>query len=165
MPAHAEFETVGPLGQGNKGEINAHQAETEAEVIRLRSQLRMRPPTIAQNMGLSVLSVNTIIKNYVAKVRAGITELIEQRAVEQDETIEYLLAEVLKVLAKGYDKDAIKCAIMLLERQAKLHGFDKASVKAGMHDKDWIEEASDAELVDYAKTMGLRLPESFALAG
>lgn len=149
-----------------KVDINVDYAERDAEIIRLRREQRMVPRKICEVLGIhQVEIVRDVLAKYVKEVRARNVEIIETAFVEQNETIEHLLALVHKQLANGYDRDAIKCAIMLLERQAKLLGLDRAmtSNAAAKNDKDWIEKASDTELIEEARRLGLPMPEQFGL--
>lgn len=134
----------------------------QEEILRLRTELCWSYRAIADEVGTSIDNVRYYIKKYVNETKAKHLDMLDERFVSQDDTINYLLSLVLERLKLGYDRDSIKLAITLLERQSKLHGLDRNSKE--MNQETWMEKASNEELVKYAESMGLRLPTNFALA-
>ena len=59
-----------------------------------------------------------------------------------------------------FDDKLVRSAILIMDRQAKLHGLDKQKAPTN---PDWLENASQPELIRLAKERGIALPEKFTV--
>ena len=138
-----------------------------AEVLRLRV-LRKTAKTIADEITaagypIGWCEVQRIVRNEAIEVRRRNAALCDERYAEQDATLEYAIGKVIANLEKcdWLDDKLLRALCVLLDRQAKLHGIDRAKQGGGASKHDWLEGKSHAELMAEAERLGVRVPRPF----
>ena len=146
--------------QGKRGDVEAFQ---RVEIIQHKRD-GWTNREIAEAVGLGEDQVRRVIRQAVDAARADERQLVQERYHLHDERLEFLYAQVMKALhaAVVFDDKIIRAAIMILERQARLHGLDKTRTQASGA-FGWLETASPDELVRLAKERGIALPATFQL--
>lgn len=121
---------------------------------------------IADEEGIHPSSVDTLVREAAAEVRAKTNDFVEERFAMHDARYEYLYKIVQKKLDDASLADLhafaglVRAAISVLERQSKLWGLDRAKPDGGKG-RNWLDDASPAQLVKMAGEMGLTLPDKF----
>jgi len=131
------------------------------DVLALRAQGKTYPE-IGSALGLSPSQVREAIDEATAETRERISELADERMVTADARIEWLLDKVSKLIAEdqGFDEKKYKVAIALLERQARLLGYDRRT-EPGAIGGNWLDGQPPSKLRQIADDLGLKLPDAF----
>lgn len=120
---------------------------------------------IAMDLGRSVQYVHGMIKRAAEEVRATNQDRVNAAFLQQDVGLQHLIrACMTRLTFEGkpyFDSDAVRCLIMVYDRQAKLHGLDRAKVNAAGGTYSWLETASPQVLLETAAKMGIRVPKPF----
>lgn len=132
------------------------QAALEAKVVRLRAQgllpRRIAAQLAAEGSSLTIKEVRKILSAQAMTVRATCQALVSNRFLRHDEILTGLIDRVYAELRRdGFDRDKAGALVKLLERQARLLGLDQSSTSTVAND-DWLEDKSDAELVELLRT-------------
>jgi hypothetical protein len=143
-------------------------AERTSQIVSLRASGKSATD-IAEAIGCDVRTVYRSIKDEAEKVRAGTAELVSSMFMLHQERLERLWAkaqeriDALEDTASSADFcHAVRAAIMILERQARLLGLDREKAGGRGAAADWLDTASEAELRVTAERYGLRIPEKLA---
>ncbi len=111
--------------------------------------------------------VARLIREAAADCRANHQELLDQRFLEQDRRVEYLIAMAMRRVRRAAKKGQpfvamLKAAISLFERQAKLHGLDLHTARGVNQQKDnWLDSAPFESVLNEAERIGLVAPGEF----
>lgn len=149
--------------------LDQERAASVLELFALGQTVR----EIADVLALDVRTVNQIISKRVDEIRADNLAFVETAYLKQSLGLDVLIQRCMEAIKRAaeakpvplFDEKAVKCLIMVYDRQAKLHGLDKTKKvgnKSGLY--EWLETASQAELIGKAAEMGITLPEPFAVA-
>src|ERR1700721_375355 len=129
------------------------------ESIRLK-RLGWTTRDIAKHLSVSEDTARRHIRHAVEAARASEREMILERFHMQDQRLEYLIRKIFEKLEAmvDFDERLVRSEILVCDRQAKLLGLDKTKTAAS---SDWLESASQDDLVRMAKARGISLPEKF----
>lgn len=121
--------------------------------------------TMARETGTSVPTVARIVKELADEARRRNRERVEEAMMAQDVRLERLYKYCIDRIetALGFDRDAIRLAILVCERQAKLLGLDRVKT-GGPQGRDWLTSMPDSELIREAERLNIKIPQRF-LAG
>ncbi len=119
---------------------------------------------ICEHFGIDGTELRERLTDAAADFRRRLADVAEGRALLADARIEWMLEKLTAMIASDsvFDDRKWKVAILLLDRQAKLFGLDKAkesSVDLSLKSFDGVPEA---KLKEYATDLGLNLPETFS---
>jgi hypothetical protein len=136
----------------------------------LRKSAKDIADTLTREEGypISWTSVQRMIREAAEECRARHRELADQRFLEQDRTLEVLLGQVMQAMEQAAtagqppDDKLIRAAVALADRQARLHGLDKART-GGAVKHDWLDGLSRADLMRTAELYGIKVPEPLRL--
>lgn len=121
---------------------------------------------IAMDLGVTVQTVHRAIKKAAEEIRASNQDRVNAALLQQDLGLTRLIQICMSRLAfEGkfrFDSESIRCLIMVYDRQAKLHGLDRAKLNAPNGSYSWLETASPQLLMETAAKMGIRVPVPFA---
>lgn len=118
---------------------------------------------MARELGVSIPTVARIVKELADEARRRNRERVEEAMMAQDVRLERLYRYCIDRIekAEGFDRDAIRLAILVCERQAKLLGLDKVKAPGGPQGRDWMTDMPDSELIREAKRLNIKIPERF----
>lgn len=149
-------------------------SDDERDVLRERVvELRVAgetPAQIAAQLQISTPTVYRLIEEAAEESSARLAQLVDQRRMEQDQRVEYLLSLCMKRVRERFaaglpiEKD-LKNAVALFDRQARLLGLDVARGPGGHNKLDWLETAPFEAVVTEAERMGLIRPGEFQTPG
>lgn len=114
--------------------------------------------------------VTRLIREAAADCRENREDLLDQRFMEQDRRVEWLIALCMRRIRRkakdGKSIDALlRIAVSLFERQAKLHGMDKDKPRGGNpNGQNWLDSAPFESVLGEAERIGLVKPGEFRLA-
>lgn len=120
----------------------------------------------AEGREVSWQTVQRYIREAAEESAARLAQTIDQRRMEQDRRVEYLLSICMKVLREKYanglsiDKD-MRNAVSLFERQARLLGLDVVRNQGQGSRLDWIDSAPLQDVMTEAERLGLIQPGEF----
>lgn len=128
---------------------------------------------IAVKLGVKVAVVATRIREVIAQAREHAREHVQKRFTQHDERCEYLYKVCLKRINSmhlrqnvadewGFDDKAVRAAICVLDRQAKLLGLDRGGHVGGPNFNSWLDNQSGVELEKLAAQYGIDLPKKFS---
>lgn len=135
------------------------------EVIRRRSA-GQNVAEIAAEMGEPERTVYRWIAEATQAVRAENRSFVQEMFLISFHRLERLYEIIEKRLAKMatddalFSRDVFRAAIDVIDRQSKLLGLDRNKVGSKGRD-EFLDGASDADLVAEADRLGIRLPEKF----
>lgn len=116
-------------------------------------------------------TIYLVIKQAAESAREGNREYAEQAFVQQDLGLKLLIRRAHDAVEHAandspprFDKDAVRVLILLYERQSKLLGIDRARAFGERDRNEWLQTASDQELLKRAKALGIRVPDSIVSA-
>jgi hypothetical protein len=136
----------------------------------------MKPVKIAEKLTaeghtISWSHVTRLIREAAADCRERREDLLDQRFMEQDRRVEWLIAlcmrKVRRKAKEGRSIDALlRIAVSLFERQARLHGMDKDKARGGKPppDGNWLDSAPFESVLGEAERIGLVKPGEFRTA-
>jgi len=121
---------------------------------------------IARELAVSHETVQKAIRKAAEEARERNAELVEERFLQQDQGLlrlyRHCMDRIETAAAAGeYDKEAVKGIIMVMDRQAKLLGMDKAKATGAKNLYGWLDTASETELNEAAERYGIALPKPF----
>lgn len=145
-----------PRRDGDIQNILDHEIKLKL-VIRLRSEGKSSYQ-IGELLGVPDRTVRNWLNEATTMVRATNREFINEMFAIHQHRLEALYQEVVKKLAEHFSTDLVKTAILLLDRQSKLLGLDSQRTRLN---NDWLEQATDDELIAEAKRLGVPIPQSF----
>lgn len=129
---------------------------------------------IAGILNLPVKVVATRVREVVAEARADARAHVQKRFTQHDERLEFLYKCCLKRINAmnlrqnanpnnewGFDEKAVRAAVCVLERQARLLGIDKNVSVGGPNFNGWLDNQSGADLERLALSYGIDLPKPF----
>lgn len=127
---------------------------------------------IAKLLGLSVRQVATRVREVVAEARENARDHVNLRFTQHDERLEYLYKMCLKRINAmnlrqnaddewGFDDKAVRAAVAVLDRQARLLGLDRTVNTGGQNFNSWLDNQSGADLERLAVQYGIDLPKKF----
>jgi hypothetical protein len=121
--------------------------------------------SIAKDLGVQVRAVHRWIKEVVDEVRLRSVDYAEEMFVIHSNRLESLYQRVQKYIDEMvlFDEKMFRIAVLVLERQSKLLGLDKAGKPVGADAYEWLKNATPDQLIQHAKDMGLRVPEKFSV--
>lgn len=133
----------------------------DVDILRLRAE-GMGHVEIAAALGCTTSVVSAQLARAREQARRDMANIAGERLVVADARIEWMLDKVAKMIASdiGFDDKKYKVAIALLERQAKMLGYDRQP-DPNKGTEDWMEKASKEKLVEYAEELGLSVPTTF----
>ncbi len=137
----------------------------DEEVVRRRFSHRESWKTISTSLSITVAQCKEIAQTYIDECRAKNVDIIDTAFWEQKELIDLLIQRCMVQLLRRFDHNILKCILLLLERQAKLMGLDKAGKPVNPVTSEWFGNMSNEELIEKARTMGLQIPQEFVLHG
>lgn len=108
--------------------------------------------------------VDRVLRDIAEEQRAENEELCAQLRTEQNERLEWLYAVCAKRIAEAPDEKMIRAAVLVLDRQSKLHGLDaRGPTAAGStsRDEEWIKKAPIDQVIKLGEQMGLTMPGKF----
>lgn len=129
--------------------------------------LRVRGKTyaeIAEALGISRATAHACVQRAIEQARRDVAKTAQERLAVADARIEWLIDRVARMIATDecFDDKKYKIVISLLERQAKMLGYDRGAKKDGYDETgDWMETAAPEKLREYAEELGLRVPSTF----
>lgn len=140
-----------------------------AEMIRGLLELRGRGvPTekAAAQLGITPRHAFRLLNEAAREMRAANAEHALRRFAEHDARCEWLyeqcVARIQQSVEEGaLDEKAVRAAVTVLERQAKLLGLDMKAGAAGSNTGEWAVDAPFEDVKKRAAELGLTLPESF----
>ncbi len=137
----------------------------KGDVLNLRMK-GVTPSEVAGKLNVPLAMVLGAIASLTEDARQENAGIAAELFMLSNLRTEQLWAHVQKWLdaAQSFDDRLVKCAIAVLERQAKLNGIDRAGGKT-VTDSDWIDQASPAEVVAYAKRLGITFPDHILVPG
>jgi hypothetical protein len=117
---------------------------------------------------LDVRHIHRILAAYAAEVRNRVVDRCHEAFAVQDARLEAMYAHAQKKM-DALPADAtpsefcacVKAIVLIFERQARLLGIDREKTVGGGQKVDWLDGASEAELVKWAEKRGLPVPEKF----
>lgn len=123
---------------------------------------------IADEIGISRTHAFRLMQGAIADARVENSLRVQQRAYEHDLRCELLyslaIEHAIRVSKAGdFSPDAVRLALSVLERQAKLWGLDRKTEKGKNGMADWSDKASLDDLIREAKRLGVTVPEKFSV--
>lgn len=131
---------------------------------------------IAHDLNVDVAVVYRTIRTVADQTRVSVLDKAAELFMVHERRLEQLYRVCqrkldLMVDTGLFDANVIRCALLILERQSRLFDLDRAKRgTAGAASpggrNDWIDKATDAELVRVAREQyGITIPERFVLDG
>ncbi len=123
--------------------------------------------TIAFTEDCALSIVAALIREAAADARENMQSGIEEALLRQTLGLQHLIFRCMETIERQakrdppvFDREAIKCLIMVYDRQAKLLGMDKGKPQGDTgNEYRWMRTAGDDDLRARAKLLGIRLPE------
>lgn len=140
-------------------------ARMESEILTRRMQGE-RSDEIATAMQVPHGNVLAAIARLTEQARQESADMAAELFMLANLRLEKLWRTVQKWLdaMETFDDKLVRCAVSVLERQAKMNGLDKQGSRF-VADDEWIDNATPAEVVAHAKKLGLSLPEHVVIQG
>lgn len=130
---------------------------------------------IGEALGITTKQAAARVKEVVEQAREDSRAHVLKRFTQHDERCEYLYKVCLKRINKmnlkhqdgewDFDDKAIRAAVAVLDRQARLLGLDKSVNTGGQNFNAWLDNQSGADLERLARQYGIDLPEKFSTPG
>lgn len=123
---------------------------------------------IGEALGITARQAAARIKEVVDQAREDAQAHVKLRFTQHDQRCEYLYKMCLKRInsahlkhSGGFDDRAIRAAVAVLDRQARLLGLDKSANTGGQNFNVWLDNQSGADLERLARQYGIDLPQPF----
>jgi hypothetical protein len=129
-------------------------------VIRLRAEGKSTIQ-IGEKLGVPDRTVRNWLAEASAELRAENRAFAAEMFTIHQQRCEDLYARVRKKLKNQFSIDLVKVALLILDRQSRLLGLDRAGRGNTPMSNDWLENATTQELIDRAKELGVPVPEKF----
>jgi hypothetical protein len=124
---------------------------------------------IAEALGITARQAAARIKEVVDQAREDAAAHVKLRFTQHDERCEYLYRCCLKRINSAnlkhsgeFDDKAIRAAVAVLDRQARLLGLDRTANTGGQNFNVWLDNQSGADLERLARQYGIEIPRPFA---
>lgn len=127
----------------------------DADILRLRAE-GLGYGEIAERLKISRSTAHDAVQKAVESARREMAGIAAERLAVADARIEWLIDKVARMIAtdEKFDDRKYKVVISLLERQAKMLGYDKEKARGPHEDTgDWLATASEEKLREYANEL------------
>lgn len=139
-------------------------SDKDAEIFALKAKGKTYKE-ISEALGIDPVELRERFRDAAADLRRRLADVAEERALVADYRIEWLLEKLAKMIdldADSFDEKKWKTFLALLERQAKMFGYDKQREVSKDPARDAFAAAKISKLREYARDLGLTIPETFS---
>lgn len=127
------------------------------EVIRRRAA-GMGVEQIAVEMGVERRTIYRWIAEAANAIRSENKSFTQEQFLINYHRLERLYELIeQKLVEVGFQRDVFRAAIDILDRQSRMLGLDRGGPSRGQ----WLETASNDDLVAEARRLGIKIPDNF----